>query len=333
VEEAECLRAYVAGNLSATAARLEPGGKSGQAAGVSREKVLAAAPVLVRTLVQVEEADLLDGFILFALFGQRCPMAVALFSDAERSQMERFVRKFVIVHGEAAASPTQAQQPQPSLQAGSSGEPPAPSIHPFFAGYERVVTLAPDLSGTARVINILNMETRVEVAAEGMKSAEAATMREKWTTLLKNSEKALPNWRASIEKGLPQGVKLVGAWQKTEGLKTTTTFAFSFDHVAKLARIDLRSPGAKASATDRPFAELSFTVQGDALLVTSQPAEPPRGKNAELVAYRLETPLEVLEANATRREGNTLIWEFDPYQIQTTRKVPAEIRVRLKTSR
>jgi tetratricopeptide (TPR) repeat protein len=333
VEEAECLRSYIAGNLSATAARLEPGGKSGQAAGVSREKVLAAASELVRTLVQVEDADLLDGFILFALFGQRCPMAVALFSDAERSQMERFVRKFVIVHGEAAASPTQAQQPQSSLQAGSSGEPPAPSIHPFFAGYERVVTLAPDLSGTARVINILNMETRVEVAAEGMKSAEAAAMREKWTTLLKNSEKALPRWRASIEKGLPQGVKLVGAWQKTEGLKTTTTFAFSFDHVAKLARIDLRSPGAKASATDRPFAELSFTVQGDALLVTSQPAEPPRGKNAELVAYRLETPLEVLEANATRREGNTLIWEFDPYQIQTTRKVPAEIRVRLKTSR
>jgi tetratricopeptide (TPR) repeat protein len=335
-EEAECLRGYVAGNLSAIEARLkEQGAGSGQAAEVSREKVLAAAPELVRTLVQVEDADLLDGFILFALFGQRCPMAVALFSDAERSQMERFIRKFVIVHTAAASSPTQAP-PQAGPQAASSGEPRPPSINPPFSGYERTVTLAPDLSGTARVINVLNMETLVEAAAEqpGETAAGTAAMRAKWATLLKNSEQALPRWRASIEKGLPQGVKLVGAWQKTEGLKSTTTFTFSFDHVAKLARIDLRSPGDKATAKDRPFGELSFTVQGDALLVTSQPAEPPRGKNPmELIAYRLETLLEVLEANPTRREGNTLIWEYDPYVIQTTGKVPSEIKARFKTAR
>jgi hypothetical protein len=219
---------------------------------------------------------------------------------------------------------------------GSSSEPKPPSINPPFSGYERTVTLAPDLSGTARVINVLNMETLVGAAAErpGETAAGVAAIREKWATLFKNSEKALPSWRASIERGLPKGVKLVGAWQKTEGLKSTTTFEFIFDHVAKLAQIDLRSPGDKASTKDRPFAELSFTVHGDALLVTSQPAEPPRGKNAtELVAYRLETPLEVLEANATRREGNTLIWEFDPYQIQTTGNVPAEIKARLKMTR
>jgi hypothetical protein len=234
---------------------------------------------------------------------------------------------------EAASSQTQPQPPQASPQGGSSGEPQPPSIHPFFSGYERAVTLAPDLSGTARAINVLNMETMVEAAEKGMTAVEIAAMREKWAAVFKGSEKALPGWRANIEKGLPQGVKLVGAWQKTEGLKSTTTFAFSFDHVAKLARIDLASSGAKASAKDRPFAELSFTVQADALLVTSQPAEPPRGKNAELVAYRFETPFEVLEANTTRREGNTLIWEFDPYEIQTTGKAPAEIRVRLKMAR
>jgi tetratricopeptide (TPR) repeat protein len=334
-EEAECLRSYVAGNLSATAARLkEQGAGSGQTAGVSREKVLAAAPELVRTLVQVEDADLLDGFILFAMFGQRCPMVLTLFSDSERSQMERFIRKFVIVHGEAASSPIQAQQPQAGPQGASSGEPRPPSINPPFSGYERTVALAPDLSGTARAIHVLNMEIMVAAAGEKMTSAEVAAMRGKWATVFKNSEQALPRWRANIERGLPQGVKLVGAWQKTEGLKSTTTFVFSFDDITKLARIDLREPGAKASAMDRPFAELSFTVQGDALLVTSQPAGPPRGKDAmELTAYRLETPLEVLEANAHRREGNTLIWEFDPYEIQTTGKTPAEIRVRLKTTK
>jgi tetratricopeptide (TPR) repeat protein len=205
-EEAECLRSYVAGNLSATEARLkEPGAGSGQAAGVSREKVLAAAPELVRTLVQVEDADLLDGFILFTLLGQRCPMALSLFSDAERSQMERFVRKFVLVHGEAAPSPTQARQPQPSSQSGSSGEPRPPSIQPPFSGDERTVTLAPDLSGTAQAIHVQNMEFLVGAAAEKMSASEAATMRGKWVTVLKSSEKALPGWRANIERGLPQG--------------------------------------------------------------------------------------------------------------------------------
>lgn len=237
---------------------------------------------------------------------------------------------------EAASSPTQAQPPQASPQSGFSGEPRPPAIDPPFSGYERVVTLARDLSGTARATHVLNMETMVAAAAEsggGNAAAEAAAMREKWTTVLKGSEKALPGWRASVEKRLPEGVKLVGAWQKTEGLKSTTTFAFSFDHVTKLAAIDLTSPGSKTSATDRPFAELSFTVQGDALLVTSQAAAP-RGKNAmELLAYRLETPLEVLEANATGREGKILVWTYDPFEIQTTGKTPAEIRARFKMVR
>jgi len=337
-EEAECLRSYVAANLSATAARLaERGAGDGQAAGASRERVLAAAPELVRTLVQVEDADLLDGFVLFVRFGQSCPMVLALLSDAERSQIERFIRQLVLVHGEVAASPTRAQQTQAAPQGGSPGEPRPPSIDPPFSGYERTVTLAADLSGTAQSTHVLNMETWLAAAAEsggGMKPAEVAAMRGKWAALLKSSEKALPGWRASIERGLPRGVRLVGAWQRTDGLKSTTTFAFTFDQVAKLARISIASPGAKASAMDRPFAEVRFTVQGDALLVTSEPAEPPRGKNGtDLVVYRLETPFEVLEANPTSREGKTLIWSFDSLEIHETGKAPAEIRVRLKTTK
>lgn len=76
-EEMECLRSYVAGHLKA-------GGK---------------APELVPTLVRVDEAGLLDGFIFFTLLGERCPMELALFSDPERAQLERFIRKFVVVHG------------------------------------------------------------------------------------------------------------------------------------------------------------------------------------------------------------------------------------------
>jgi tetratricopeptide (TPR) repeat protein len=86
-EEMECLRGYVAGHLKG----------SGQAPEASREKALAAAPELVRTLARVEDAGLLDGFIFFALLGERCPMELALFSDPERGQLERFIRKFVIV--------------------------------------------------------------------------------------------------------------------------------------------------------------------------------------------------------------------------------------------
>jgi len=76
-EEMECLRVYVAGHLKA-------GGKE---------------PELARTLARVDEAGLLDGFIFFKLLGERCPLELALFSDPERAQLERFLRKFVLVHG------------------------------------------------------------------------------------------------------------------------------------------------------------------------------------------------------------------------------------------
>ena len=75
-EEMECLRSYVAANRKA-----------------------AAVPELARTLMRVEEAGLLDGFIFFTLLGQRCPMELALISDPERAQVERFIRKFAVVHG------------------------------------------------------------------------------------------------------------------------------------------------------------------------------------------------------------------------------------------
>ena len=75
-EEMECLRSYVAANRKA-----------------------AAVPELACTLMRVEEAGLLDGFIFFTLLGQRCPMELALISDPERAQVERFIRKFAVVHG------------------------------------------------------------------------------------------------------------------------------------------------------------------------------------------------------------------------------------------
>ena len=233
----------------------------------------------------------------------------------------------------APAPPPAGAPPAPA----AVPEPQPPSIDPPFSGYERTVTLAPDLSGTARSIHVLNMETWLAAAAEsggGMKPAEVTAMREKWATLLKNSEKALPAWRASVESRLPAGVKLVGAWQKTVGFKSITTFVFRFDQVAKLASIDLASSRSKPSPKDRPFAELSFTREDGTLLVASQPAEPPRGKDAmDLVLYRLESPLEVLEANATRREGGALIWEFDSLEIHDSGKAPPEVRARLRLSK
>ena len=50
------------------------------------------------------------------------------------------------------------------------------------------------------------------------------------------------------------------------------------------------------------------------------------------VAWKIETPFEVLESNATRREGKTLIWEYDlkSFEKMTPQQQAEGIRAKLK---
>jgi tetratricopeptide (TPR) repeat protein len=98
-EERECLANYVATNLSLARVRLEQEAvqKGLPKEEVSEEKVLAAAPEVVRHLHEVMEEGLLDGFIAVEYLGRRCPMAVSLLSDDVLNDAESYLRRFVIV--------------------------------------------------------------------------------------------------------------------------------------------------------------------------------------------------------------------------------------------
>jgi hypothetical protein len=49
-------------------------------------------------------------------------------------------------------------------------------------------------------------------------------------------------------------------------------------------------------------------------------------------SFKIDTPLEVVETNATRREGKTLVWEYDlaSFEKMTPQQAAEGIRVRFK---
>jgi hypothetical protein len=140
---------------------------------------------------------------------------------------------------------------------------------------------------------------------------------------------------------LPKGVTLVDATFKDEGLNMIAGFTFGFDHPSKLAQIKFPkdqnappspSPVPTDNPIDSPFGGLQVVDEGATILVTS-PAQNPMGDqtnapvpDAEMkkmmegmmkdmfkdlrVAFKITAPFTIVEHNAHRKEGNTLIWEY-----------------------
>lgn len=117
-------------------------------------------------------------------------------------------------------------------------------------------------------------------------------------------------------------------------------------------------PGPKNPA-ESPFSDLQVKDEGKTILVTSRPMNPAAdiakgpGEGAEggeakvdpqmqkqietafknfRIAFKIDAPFQVLESNATRKEGTTLFWEYDYKTLEKMKgKQLAEgIRVRYK---
>jgi hypothetical protein len=56
-----------------------------------------AMPPLERHLWEVAQAKLLDGYILFEIIGQHCPMVMSTGNDEAIKQVDAYIRKYVIV--------------------------------------------------------------------------------------------------------------------------------------------------------------------------------------------------------------------------------------------
>ena len=226
------------------------------------------------------------------------------------------------------------------------------------AGFRMTVNFEP------MVLIMLNMQRQM-AGKEGEPSPAEIDQAKKEFLASKKEKDAPPSpeaQKAELEKSLPPGVKLLDSGFKDEGFKILAHFTFGFDNLAKLQKIKLPSnkkgdgdqppqPGSK-NPFDTPFGDLQIAEQGNTLLLTTKPTNPMAEQTEQMggeltpemkkqmedafkglrVAWKIETPFEVLESNATRHEGHTQIWEYDltTFEKMTPQQRAEGIRLKLK---
>jgi hypothetical protein len=162
--------------------------------------------------------------------------------------------------------------------------------------------------------------------------------------------------REQLVKSLPPGVRLLSSSLDEQGTKILARFQFGFDDVHKLAHLKLPDKGGAGQPGQNPyqdpFSSLQVVDEGRTLLVTLSGGDPaarlqgqaagknPAAGNPEMTkafeaafkdarfAFRLDSPFEVVETNATRRDGRVLIWEIKASDPQA--KMPQTLMARLR---
>jgi hypothetical protein len=235
---------------------------------------------------------------------------------------------------------------------------------------QQSMSLQKDLSGTAGFSMTVNFEPmalmmlRMQREMAGTKGdpTPAEIEKAKNDFLASKKEKSpaadFAAQRGELEKSLPKGVQLLDGGVDDQGMKMRVHVKFRFDDVAKLGQIRFskdeaqQQPGPK-NPYDEPFSGIKVKDEGKTVLLTSAAVNPlkkqeeakggpeltPEMKQqmAEAfkgfrVAFKLDTPLEVVESNATRRDGHTLYWEYDLATLEKMSKEQMQtgIRVRLR---
>lgn len=217
----------------------------------------------------------------------------------------------------------------------------------FAAGcmqFEYGITLEEDMSGTADVDLAIDLDRVAYMAAYvqnafggegGEPSAEQIQeAREEILQEMDDDEDfSVESMRAEIEPDLPEGVALVYANVNREELLTTVNMRFAFDHVDKLKeiRLDDDDDGEDSGTPidSEPFENLEIIEDGDEIIIRSEPINPMQeiDEMGEMpfvsdemiekllqgfsVTFSITSPFKVEEHNATRKDGKTLVWEFN----------------------
>ncbi|MEA2571477.1 MAG: hypothetical protein QOI24_3478 [Acidobacteriota bacterium] len=153
--------------------------------------------------------------------------------------------------------------------------------------------------------------------------------------------------RKEAEGGLPPGVKLLDVAVDEKEFGMTTTMKFAFDKISSLVGVKLNSKKdgeaagdpTKKSVIDSPFQGLEMSETASTITIHSKPQNPAEKVKAEAgeqgpkldadteklmndafknmrVAWKITAPFDVISSNATRKEGKTLIWEYDFAKLQ-----------------
>ena len=212
---------------------------------------------------------------------------------------------------------------------------------------EQSIDLKKDLSGTADFHLGVDLEPMVVVMAQFAREMEGksgpitaeelAKAKADFKKNAKKSESKEPS-RADIAKELPEGITLLDYKVKEREFGMDSNFKFGFEKLSQLVGVklpskkDADSPADK-NVIDSPFEGLELSESGNTFTIRSKAQNPVDSVKEEAgegpkmdaatekmikdafsklrVAYRITAPFEVVSHNATRREGNTLIWEYD----------------------
>jgi len=226
---------------------------------------------------------------------------------------------------------------------------------------EQSINLNPDLSGTADFHLGIDMEPMIVIMAqvgremEGkkgpMSAAELAKAKADFKKQMK--EKKTPGsepTKADVAKELPKGVKLLDFKATEKDFGVATDLKFGFDKIASLVGVKMPSkkegggdPTSK-NVIDSPFEGLQVIEKGNTITIQTKPVNPAEKVNEEATAqapkidpemekmmkdafknlrvvYRLTAPFTIVSHNATRKEGNTLIWEYDMKRFEQMQKM------------
>ena len=236
---------------------------------------------------------------------------------------------------------------------------------------EQSINLKKDLSGTADFHLGVDMEPMIVVMAqfgremEGksgpMTDAELAKAKAdfKKQAKTKSSSSEAPS-REEMEKSMPKGVKLLDFAMTEKDFGMASDFKFSFENIRNL--IDLKLPSknddpTKKNIIDTPFEALEMIEKGDTITLQTKPVNPAESVKEQAadapkldpgmekmvkqafdkmrVAYRITAPFAIVSHNATRREGDTLIWEYDMKRFEQMSKStkPEDLQVRVTYKR
>lgn len=156
--------------------------------------------------------------------------------------------------------------------------------------------------------------------------------------------------KEDMEKGLPPGVKLLSFDAKERDFGVDTYMKFGFEKLGQLVGVKMPSSSknaedpTKKNVIDTPFEGLEVVEKGNTITIRTKPQNPTEKVQEEAkesggpkmdpdteklmkdafakmrVTYRITAPFKVVSHNATRQEGQTLIWEYDMAKFEAMSK-------------
>lgn len=229
---------------------------------------------------------------------------------------------------------------------------------------EQSLDLKKDLSGTAGfrigidfepMVTIMTVIKREMEGKEGPPTAEElAEARKEFLEQSSGEEETgtpSPEERAAIDASLPDGVRVGDMSVERMGLGIRTGFVFLFDQLSKLSELELPSKEGEGpdqkTVIKKPFEGLAVVDDGKTILITAALQDPRDSVEDEAkqgpgeidpeteammrdafkglkISYRINAPFDVIETNATRRDGTTLFWEYDLAALEKLEKSGAK---------